>query len=159
MVKNFLVLLGLVVFLGACGQDPEIVIQECEIEEQFKAAAELFYSYSYKQDCVPIHFEDNLMNGAEEVKGLCNSDKTIKINTRLYEEASEEHKEMLILHELGHCVLDFGHNNLTIYFRDENDRLVVTGTSLMHEILFIDDIYYSKNKELFLQEFTKPFLQ
>jgi hypothetical protein len=156
MKKLFLMLVLVIVGVG-CGKDPVQVIKECEIDEAFKSHAELFYSYSYKQDCVPIKFTEGLSQGTNEVRGICDyENKIVEINPDLYNEASELRQEMIILHELGHCVLNLMHNNTTIYFRDENNELIVTGISLMHESLFIDERYYEKNKDKYLSEFSTP---
>lgn len=88
----------------------------------------------------------------EDVAGQCwyytNRPRVIEIDTPYWEEITEPGREQLIMHELGHCVLDLDHD----------DRVGTVGAwsnvplSIMNSTHFGDEPYYSQNREYYLQE-------
>lgn len=83
-----------------------------------------------------------------EVIGFCQdvgAYNYIVIDKVFFEDSNEEEREMLILHELGHCIGKRDHCDLL------QDGFPV---SLMHSRMFSDD-FYKKNRENLLNELFK----
>lgn len=92
------------------------VLKKQEIEKEFIPYVLSFEKYSGKQvEAIRIRFAN--LDYMPKVTGICYRTKfklgisTIKIDSYYWEKATDNEKEMLIWHELGHCVLNKDHNN------------------------------------------------
>ena len=100
------------------------------------------YEREITDDDVVIDFGDT-----DGFAGQCDYDKRqITINEDYWNAISDYKKEILIYHELGHCVLDLrGH---------DNEQIEVEGCtipkSIMNESLLMNS--YEENREYYLEE-------
>lgn len=97
---------------------------------------------------MPVIFEDLV----PEVVAWCILDnpRYISVDKKRWKGYSKADKEMLILHELGHCVLNYKHLEGTI---------VISGqwrypASIMSPYMF-DDAVYRRYRHLYLRAFAK----
>lgn len=78
---------------------------------------------------------------------LSSGTKSIKIDKKFWDESSETVKEILIFHELGHCVLDRDHLSDVMFTKDK--KLIFT--SIMNPYI-INEADYNENKAYYLIE-------
>lgn len=101
----------------------------------------------FNPDVRVVFVGDIVVKGENPSAGLCSyKDKpfVVQLNKRLWSESSDTQKEMLLLHELGHCVLDRRHRE---------GRLPNGGPeSLMNMTQKGDDEFYKANKKYYLNE-------
>lgn len=89
------------------------------------------------------------------IAGKCskytNGDREVYIDRNQYNAMSEVRREILIYHELGHCVLNKYHNDQRIVFKGESSS---APASILNSILFSeDDVYfYQKYKVYYINE-------
>ncbi len=112
---NLIVSLMLVFFLVACGDgSPEDKIR---VFPEFEPYINKFVQDGADRG-VSIDFEESGLSillgpitNAENAAGVCNGDGTIEIANNVWDRLSDNGKEFLIYHELGHCILDYRHRN------------------------------------------------
>lgn len=98
----------------------------------------LEYVERFEKEFKPISVtivEDNFMSSA--YYGVCyrNATRYIHINNKKWEDLSYMQKEILIFHELGHCVLNKEHG---------------TGIMLENSVDFLID--YEENRKMYIKE-------
>lgn len=113
--------------------------------DEYKSRFETTFNRDAKS--VPITFGDNGKN----ILGVCFyyhrfNQREIQINQKYWENSSDIEHEMLITHELGHCVLNEDHRNFSIIMDEER----IPG-SLMNEYL-INPYFYIKYKDYYIKE-------
>ena len=103
------------------------------------------FEYHYGATNVSIEFSNNL---DDETHGECNvyddGSREILINEIEWWSLTELEQEQLILHELGHCLLE----------RDHNDKLDRYGhpISIMNSDAFIPDYVYNQKRSFYMKE-------
>lgn len=115
--------------LTACGKStPPCSISQREPELQ--AIYDKFQeATNVDPSCTQISFNQDLDN--RSMTGLCNFDEnTIYINPVNWEFYSDDYKEWVVVHELGHCVLGRDHKDAKIV----NEYGTEIQTSLMSPI-------------------------
>lgn len=91
-------------------------------------------------------------HGNFTVIGECDyNNLSIVVEHNHWNMSSDIHREILILHEMGHCVLERGHKNS---YRNDIDRLIPS--SLMGATNFVTDQNYIKYKWLYIDELFHP---
>jgi hypothetical protein len=140
-------------------EDP---VQEFEtLSAQFETYGKIYKSPDYKLPPMKINLANitqSIYNGFNSREtntiGICLPDnkggKHILIDRKFWSEASYQEKELLIFHELGHCVLNRGHDSRM--FCDNTDY------SIMNPILMLG-YEYQKNKEHYLQDLFQSTYQ
>lgn len=136
-----------IILLSACGTFRSA--KGIYIDPKFDSYVQLFENTYGIEVNVSIVFKDI---ADEDVAGQCwyytNRPRMIEIDTPYWNIISEAGREQLIMHELGHCVLDLDHD----------DRVGTVGAwnnvplSIMNSTHFGDEPYYSQNREYYLQE-------
>jgi ATP-dependent Zn protease len=76
-----------------------------------------------------------------------NTKSSIVINTYSWSSLSEVEKEIVIYHELGHCVLGLKHDNTKV----DHDWVLSSPLSIMYPYVLEQD-WYLKNKKEYLDE-------
>ncbi len=148
MFKQVAIFVLFLSLLG-CGHEPTV-----SIEDQYKPYTDAFVRYSIIVG-KPTGIYDLIMYTVPEiggaVMGQCtkydNATPRIIISYKFWKLMDTTKKEMLVLHELGHCVLNRSHNNAT----DQYGQPV----SLMHWSNFDENIYLNA-KMAFLYELFNP---
>lgn len=93
-----------------------------------------------------IRFTDKVIAGNPSVLGACYYyGKLIVINRHSFEGKSPELQEMLIYHELGHCLFRLEHDN-----RSTQDGY---RASLMNRYLLTEEDYQAMGRDYYIQEF------
>jgi len=112
------------------------------IDPAFDTYVQTFESISNKQVHAIMIFADI---ADEEVGGTCTNSEPplIVIDTPYWNEITELGREQLVLHELGHCVLNRDH---------KENMLSGLPVSIMYSIHFGDEWYYAQNRAYYLQE-------
>lgn len=117
------------------------------IDPMFYSYVELFETTYHIPVNVSIVFKDI---ADEDVAGQCwfTSPRLIEIDTPYWNEITDLGKEQLVLHELGHCVLNLEHN----------ESIGTVGAwmnvplSIMYPVNFGDEPWYGDNRAYYLQE-------
>lgn len=130
--------------LAACGQSREY------IDPNFSKYVQKFSS-TYNVD---VNLDMRFAPQTDMVVGVCisysNGDRKIEIDKEAWDAYDDESREMLIFHELGHCVLD----------RPHREELITSGyrqipASIMYPSMFSSQTYESY-KEDYLYELSNP---
>lgn len=81
--------------------------------------------------------------------GICNwKTRIVSINIEYWDQINDTKRELLLLHEFGHCVLGRKHRNYEFIEGTES----YPGSIMHHHILRIPDWYYLENKDYYLDE-------
>lgn len=103
---------------------------------------------NYTVGDIPINFdipEDNSFEGVCYI--YSNNSREIIIRKDWWDSASDEDKESLIFHELGHCALDRDHDN---EMTPDNNK-----ASLMHQVIVRGHIFNAHRAGYVSELFTK----
>lgn len=151
MKRSIVMLFITSIFLNSCYPEPVQESTEEAVEEALDFSLESYYS-TFEEEAalrgVTINLDDHdLISRIEEIEedgiaGTCqyNSQQSnrITIDLSFWENASHDRREMVVFHELGHCVLLLGHNEdednqnaclsimnsgtsgCTVYYNDDN---------------------------------------
>lgn len=134
-----------VLILSACG-----VEQPVNINTEVSPFVELFESRHKK----PVNISITLVELEEGVLGTCTMYSSglryIELSTRYWKSLSYNAREQLVLHELGHCILNRQHNVYLTNFRP---------VSIMYPYGFGESSWYSQFKESYLYELFNPSSQ
>lgn len=136
----------MVLMLAACGA-PLKSAKYTYIDQEFVKYVELFENRYKMSVHATIVFKDIV---DEDVAGQCTYSypRLIEIDTPYWLDIDEYGREQLVLHELGHCILNLDH--------DETIGTVGAWTnvpmSIMYPIHFGSEPWYRDNREYYLQE-------
>jgi hypothetical protein len=131
-----------------------LCLVKCQVsptDRIFESIVHTFEQNSHKKVNSPVILtEDKDMGG--NYAGLCiiysNNIRIIKISKKSWIFSQDAGKEQLLLHELGHCELNYPHNNEMIGYRPK---------SIMHRQAFGDEFYYTQyHNEYFHEFFDRP---
>lgn len=142
--------------LSSCGQageksEPLIVGSDKLLQyyEKFKADAFSIGRTLPKKDIL-IMFGETRTNEFPLRVGYCNflEPRVVVINKEWFDNAPEENREVLMYHELGHCVLDLDHTT------DCNDFFHIVSCNSPKSLMYptIGWKGYFQNKEWYIQE-------
>lgn len=127
----------------ACGRGPK------PIDPAFKVYADMFEHYSQVYNNVQVaDIRMEFGPEADNILGVCVIEDgyyvKIVINEKHWSSLKDYEKELVILHELGHCVMEKAHND-----NKATDRKF---ESIMHSHpqILID---YPEHKDLYLKQF------
>ena len=122
------------------------------IDPEFEPYVTRFISLSQKTNRpmnsanVGIQFDDNMDS---QTLGICSyGSMEIRINSKLWKKLSPSSKEMLIFHELGHCILKRDHIEKSVRSSDAGDTIQI---SIMASRDF-RSIIYERNYEIYISE-------
>lgn len=147
-MRYFLILLLVILFVTKFEHRNKLVIQEDYIKY-----VEAFEKYS-RQYNRPIKIADLVLDTEDDLGGSivaqCRLFGTatphIVVSKRLWEYSTEVEKEMIILHEISHCILKRGH----LETKDVNGIPI----SLMYPYVLEERVYLER-KEAYLKELFK----
>jgi len=167
VTKNILSLFVIVFALSGCGiplpLQKDLVVKDINAVRQFTTTNSVFNSYvaafeqygkvhtgdgRFSVGDIPINFGDT---ENENFQGVCfeypDGTKEVIIRESWWNGASEEYRESLLFHELGHCRLD----------RDHIDDAVMTSSNRSYKISLMSSIIvgpgdYSQYKSEYLTE-------
>lgn len=166
MKSTALILFGSILGLFACGSDSDVTdhilnnepspsnlrkvtIIDPEIQEYYD---KFYIELGINPDEIPAEFSD-LHSPAV---GLCISypdgKSNILIDRAFWDRSSDSAREQVVFHELGHCLLQLGHNDNSISI----DNLVIP-ESIMNSIAFGNQDYYHKNEYYYYKELLKEY--
>lgn len=166
-LKNLLLLLSALISLSACSGKVSMNVRQ---DQGLAPYAELFVRYGIEQkgiDYTDVVSGVSMIFGTpsddESVLGVCKvynvtrplsgsyvAGRTIVISRDFWADASEEEKEILTMHELGHCALGRTHNNNNV-IAPINGRDTKINSSLMSEFI-ISAFQYMIAKEFYISE-------
>ena len=116
-MKKKLPIILLLLIIIACGKKEEPILMVYEIEPQFLPYITLFIQEAEKANVV-VKAENLRMTFKTENISICGNfiqDKTgqrnIIINARCWKISSQQNREALVFHELGHCFLNREHRD------------------------------------------------
>lgn len=134
-----------IILLSACGTFRSA--KGIYIDPKFDSYVQLFENTYGIEVNVSIVFKDIT---DEDVAGQCwyTTPRKIEIDTPYWNEITELGREQLILHELGHCVLNLDHNDAVGTIGAWSNVPV----SIMNSVHFGDAPWYRDNREYYLQE-------
>ncbi|MEK6706909.1 MAG: putative metallopeptidase [Bdellovibrionota bacterium] len=144
MLLRFKILITLFLLITGCGKAPVVDVGEFEpYVNRFEARSAMVGA--------PIRIEQLIIKFGEmespTERGICeilgDNTPTIKINKEAWDTMTEEEKESLIFHEMGHCVLRRKHKKEM----DANGQPV----SLMSPYM-IDPMIYKYNAKYYYKE-------
>lgn len=146
-MKHLTILLLLALSTVACGKEVHDYGCFAPYVERFEAHA-IEYDYDVHIDNLIFQFGDLTSKGWD---GQCEQGgnvkvPTITINTKSWARMDDLSKEALIFHELGHCVLERGHNSET--YPDGSP------VSIMHPYGVVGATY-KKNLDHYLRDLFK----
>lgn len=162
---RFIFLLCMVLSVVSCGSDQFISddtsiakeIDDAEeqqplslVDNRLVPYVEHFLSYQNNTvKMVPIHIKNLDKNRAGTCRVWNDGKKEIIINKSFFDQNSDDPKliESTVLHELGHCILERGHDSSRIEFQGE-----IIVKSLMYPYIFSDSSDYESNQEYYLEE-------
>ena len=103
------------------------------------------YSYSLNQN-FDLVFDKTLKGGIPAVLGHCDNGATpvVRINPYTWVQLSDTKKEILIFHELGHCLMGkSGHNDSNVTVNLVSIKESIMTTTIISETMYLDNrIYY-----------------
>lgn len=138
MRYRFITLFCCYVFITSCGKfrakfiEPE-VLPYLEVYNQYKIEY-LGQEFDYG---VNVFFEDLKDNRIGECKKFSDGYRKINIDFEFWERASGLDREVLVLHELGHCDLGLGHTE---------------GPAIMQKF-HLNGLRYNREKDFYLSNF------
>lgn len=93
--------------VSACGKPPvkDIDPTVVTLYNNFVAEANT-QGIDVSNDDISIHFVDTLQGN---MIGLCHDGYEVSLSRLAWSSLTEHEKEMLVYHELGHCLLNLGH--------------------------------------------------
>jgi hypothetical protein len=97
---------------------------------------------------VVVGFEDEIVRKGRPIYGICSyPKKQVTVSRKFWNSASDTKKELLIYHELGHCILKRkGHTSGLISVEGR-----VTVKSVMN-LGLVSDTAYIKHKDYYINE-------
>lgn len=131
-------------FLGCAPASYEVPVlyQEPEFSEYVKKFDDLYNTYAYLH--IPILFTDDDLGGDVGTVNLAfcydygDGNKRIEVSKKLWRALTENGKESLIFHELGHCILNREHDKSTML----TDDFGKIPASIMYPIIIGGSSYY-----------------
>lgn len=144
--------------LASCA--PPIINQHIEVESEFQYYIDSFESYSgVKYEGSAIFVEQNVLSFyKKDAIGVCikhnTGNKEIKIDKEYWFLISNEAKEQLIFHELGHCALNRPHQEeiLSVLLDDE---IYNYPQSIMYPSNF-GGVLYGLLRDYYIKELINP---
>ena len=151
-IKPLLAIIVAVLIISACKKD---IPKEYRVPAQLEA-----YITSFEQeasarglnldiDNLIIEFETNLTDSNDsEAAGLCyhksrTSNPRIELDTSTFNWTAHEYsKEALIFHELGHCILERGHDDVLLENDNFKSIMKATGEPTYSDFDFFKRSYY-----------------
>jgi len=82
------------------------------LEEELQVHIDTFERHCQIEVDIPIEFKDTLPREGEV--GNCGKNNKVSLLRSFWIRISKTNKEVLVLHELGHCILNKGHKKGTI---------------------------------------------
>jgi hypothetical protein len=145
-VKKILTTLGfaLLLFTSACGKSVKDVGEFAPYVDKFES-----YSRQYGNSITVSDLVIKLGTLDSSKLGVCTQGEgtpTITLNDSTWNSLSADEKELLLLHEMGHCLLNRTHDN------NPSDARKWESIMLQWPQKISD---YSKNKEAYLKELFK----
>ena len=144
-MSRLIVLVSLLI--AGCGRAGSWPVELNEYVERYAAMSRDYGVYNDRVEHVLIEFTDRTMLGSESVVGLCETEPNrIRIKRSAWDQYDWARRQVLVFHELGHCVHAFQH-------RDSLDPATGWPTSIMYHYLLSADQYAARydqyNRELF----------
>jgi hypothetical protein len=159
-----LVMVFIAVMTSACAKEHAHQVQIApafqSFVDQWHKDAESTLGRDLVIDDLIIEFDGALTIQSGE-QGLCSMDgnatPVIHISPTVWNIDSAFPRQMLIYHELGHCILGRGHNNTIYEMPLSNDDGTFSqypvNQSIMNASSQIDSIYWSLDEKMILQEY------
>ena len=127
--------------LGCNSLRPDLIMHDVTFDPYVK---------KFEENCnvvstVPVMFKEL----PEGVLGACRNKIVVVINPNYWHHVSEDEREFLIFHELGHCVLDRRHDNTILL---NLNGYINMPRSMMYEHVFGYADGYKQNKEYYWRE-------
>lgn len=146
-------LLTILILLTSCGRvKPKDYVITPKSNKKFTISNEIFIPYynTYEKETNvnPFHVTINFSNLNDNIAGVCyswnNGDKEILIDIEYWNSYDELQREILIFHELGHCILNRKH---------KTDNYKGYALSIMNPY-----VIYRDNYELYRNEYIIELL-
>lgn len=137
-MKYLILLLLTVACSKQSGSDPRDIQG---VNTQFTTYVQAFEAlYGNDIGDIPIQFGDISINEAGQCIDFGDGHKEIKINQGNWNSYGDEAKYSLIMHELGHCVLNRGHDT-TIMSNGYPESYMYPGMFFSHSIVSLKSHY------------------
>lgn len=140
-----LMLLGLLCLYG-CGDESALITDPAfnSYIDQFIQDA-FAHNKVITKDQINVAFMDKPINGLSY--GVCENGQ-IRIVEAYWNARNLNNKQAILYHELGHCVLDRGHDNT------QNTQLNIPNSVMNSNVERVYD-YWEKNRDYYLRELFK----
>lgn len=134
-------LIPFVLFLCSCGGGFN---SEYSIEDDFIYYVRNFETRMNTRITIDIRFSDSVSDDYVAVCYSYNPKKLslknyIEVNPRHWEKLSDQEKELVIFHELGHCIFNRGHDSKMAYFTSDQQRAY--GVSSMPKSIMYPNVF------------------
>lgn len=122
-----------------------------EVVSELEVYVQKFESYHGKKITFPVRF--NKLEG--KAVGICYSwsdgQRLVEIDKEFFNRSTSDAIEQVVLHEMGHCVLDKGHEDRTTTFVDETKQYP---KSIMRSYAFNEEelLVYKKYLDYYIKE-------
>jgi hypothetical protein len=145
-MKTFSVIIFVILSLAGCGRGYSVDPQLEPLVQAFRDASR---AHGNPQDVTSLEMKfvpaGSLRAKSEYATGYCQGG-TIEIDERAFKYSSKEQQELVVFHELGHCVLGRSH---------KNEMSQGMPTSVMHpNIADYYQVWDAKREELLRELFT-----
>ncbi len=150
-MKKIIIVMSLL--LSACGEWDALTYQDPEFSSYILEFQKLS---QYDTSKIRIEFSDESDETVRGELGACqkgllngNPIRRIKIRRGRWQEASQDSREQLIFHELGHCLLNRSHSDSYV----RRGRYVMP-TSIMSASQISDEVY-KVNRDYYISELVR----
>lgn len=157
-------MITLIPFIYSCGPKPSLIGTMVSIDPTFQPYVDRFIEVAKEQgkdiqiNNLIVSFDKKVIEA--KALGICTTGNgitpTITINPEAWkywdDNNMESSKEQVMFHELGHCVLNREHNEVTVKTLDTNSNIQV---SIMFPY-FMDSKYYEGNYNHYVNELFYP---
>lgn len=144
-----------VAFILSCSDEPRDVVIDPELQPYVDSflseASKRGIDIDLQEDGLDIFFEEDISTA--DYAGICRyrlGANEIGIDREVWDRSSEDRKQWLVFHELGHCVLDRSHRNDK--FDNGMWKSLMRGDPLSDRERIIPLCYLWDRKEYFIDE-------
>lgn len=145
----------LLIIINSCGQECKQITIENDIDRELSYYVDNYINDSKKYNFLDYQYKLTIKIGSlsidknmDNVVGVCYYSKNlIIIDENRWYTLKEYQKEIVVYHELGHCLQDKEHPKV-----DTNYDIIERKDSIMNELLYITEQDYYENRDLYIEE-------
>ena len=156
-MKNIITMTLILIFTVACGMDEQNPYKGMGIDDRLLDHVETFESITDREVNIPIVVEDI---SDSSTLGSCivypDGSKAVVVDEVIFNTPEDDYTqyelEVIILHELGHCILNKKHNNKRVIF----EEMSIAKSMMNSQVVYIH--HYINYREYYQAKLTNPDL-